>query len=149
MNNKVKLILISIFAVFILGAVILSPLNIFSNNNTSTHNVNSTQAIEIVLNQPNATDYYNQHFRISELRVNNTTLVYGNVPNMNNIKIATDEPIWKVNIMERTCACSGIQPLYVIEGYVSATSGQCLNLSTKEVSEAEFPMSTCASTLCH
>lgn len=133
--------IIIILALIGLGYHFLTP----SDNNK----INSTQAIKNVLNDSQAAAYYKQHFHKSQLRVNNTTLVSGNVPNTKNVALSSNELIWKVNIMERDCACSGIRPLYVIEGYVSAQSGQCLNISTKKVNETAYPISTCASTLCH
>lgn len=106
--------------------------------------VSGEEATEIVLSQPNISVYYSSVFRVEEWRVTTTTLV-DKSPDGN----SSDEGVWKVDIMERTCACSGVKPLNVIEGYVSADDGELFEVYTKSVSESEYDKKTCSSTSCH
>ena len=113
------------------------------------YDVSSLQAHRIVMNDSNASTYYRTYFHVQDWRVNRTTIVNGNIPDMYGMPITPEEDIWKVQVMERTCACAGIKPIYVIEGYVSTDSGEVFNISTKKVLETSYDASTCASTACH
>lgn len=113
------------------------------------YDVSSLQAHRIVMNDSNASTYYRTYFHVQDWRVNRTTIVNGNIPDMHGMPITPEEDIWKVQVMERTCACAGIKPIYVIEGYVSTDSGEVFNISTKKVLETSYDASTCASTACH
>ncbi len=113
------------------------------------YDVSSLQAHRIVMNDINASTYYRTYFHVQDWRVNRTTIVNGNIPDMYGMLIMPEEDIWKVQVMERTCACAGIKPIYVIEGYVSTDSGEVFNISTKKVLETSYDASTCASTACH
>lgn len=113
------------------------------------YDVSSLQAHRIVMNDSNVSTYYRTYFHVQDWRVNRTTIVNGNIPDMNGMPITPEEDIWKVQVMERTCACAGIKPIYVIEGYVSTDSGEIFNISTKKVMETSYDASTCASTACH
>ncbi|WP_333787344.1 hypothetical protein [Methanomethylovorans sp.] len=113
------------------------------------YDVSSLQAHRIVMNDSNASTYYRTYFHVQDWRVNRTTIVNGNIPDMYGMLIMPEEDIWKVQVMERTCACAGIKPIYVIEGYVSTDSGEVFNISTKKVLETSYDASTCASTACH
>lgn len=113
------------------------------------YDVSSLQAHRIVMNDINASTYYRTYFHVQDWRVNRTTIVNGNIPDMYGMPITPEEDIWKVQVMERTCACAGIKPIYVIEGYVSTDSGEVFNISTKKVLETSYDASTCASTACH
>ncbi|MBC7086380.1 MAG: hypothetical protein H5T43_08505 [Methanomethylovorans sp.] len=107
------------------------------------------QAQLIVLNDSNVSLYYKNYFHVEDWRVNRTTIVDGKIPDMNGTYIKPEEDVWKVEIMERSCACFGIKPIYVIEGYVSTQTGNIFNISTKKVMETSYDASTCASTQCH
>lgn len=113
------------------------------------YDVSSLQAHRIVMNDSNASTYYITYFHVQDWRVNRTTIVNGNIPDMHGMPITPEEDIWKVQVMERTCACAGIKPIHVIEGYVSTDSGEVFNISTKKVLETSYDASTCASTACH
>lgn len=120
-----------------------------SSQHEEDHNISSVQARMIVMNDSNISMYYNTYFHVQDWRVNRTTIVNGNIPNMYGKPITPEEDVWKVEVMERTCACAGIKPIYVIEGYVSTDTGEIFNISTKKVSETSYDASTCASTACH
>lgn len=101
------------------------------------------------MNDSNASIYYRTYFHVQDWRVNRTTIVNENIPDMYGMPITPEEDVWKVQVMERTCACSGIQPIYVIEGYVSTDSGEVFNITTKKVLETSYDASTCSTTACH
>ena len=92
-------------------------------------------------------EYMSGNFKKPELRGNKTMLVLGF--ETNNSALQEDETYWKVEMMERNCACSGIKPLYVVESYVSAYTGEIANLTTGSVLESQYEKETCASTACH
>ncbi len=108
--------------------------------------INESQAIEIVKQDPAAMEYMSGNFKRLDLRGNKTTLVQGF--ETNNSALQEDETYWKVEMMERTCSCSGIKSLYVVESYVSAYTGEIANLTTGMVSESLYEKETCATT-CH
>ncbi|WP_370575765.1 hypothetical protein [Methanomethylovorans sp.] len=120
-----------------------------SSQHENDHNISSIQARMIMMNDSNTSTYYNTYFHVQDWRVNRTTIVNGKIPNMYGTPITPEEDVWKVEVMERTCACAGIKPIYVIEGYVSTDTGEIFNISTKKVSETSYDASTCASTACH
>ena len=109
--------------------------------------VNASQAIEIVKQDPVAIKYMSENFSRPEWRGNKTALVQGF--ETNNSALQEDETYWKVEMMERNCACSGIKSLYVVESYVSPYTGEIANLTTGEVLESNYEKETCASTACH
>ena len=109
--------------------------------------INASQAIEIVKQDPNAMTYLSENFKWPERRGNKTTLVQGF--ETNNSTLQENETYWKVELMERNCACSGIKSLYVVESYVSPYTGELANLTTGMVSESLYEKETCASTACH
>jgi len=109
--------------------------------------INASQAIEIVKQDPVAVEYMSENFSRPEWRGNKTALVQGF--ETNNSALQEDETYWKVEMMERNCACSGIKSLYVVESYVSPYTGEIANLTTGEVLESNYEKETCASTACH
>lgn len=109
--------------------------------------INASQAIEIVKQDPVAVEYMSENFNRPEWRGNKTALVQGF--ETNNSALQEDETYWKVEMMERNCACSGIKSLYVVESYVSPYTGEIANLTTGEVLESNYEKETCASTACH
>ncbi|WP_342306012.1 hypothetical protein [Methanolobus sp. ZRKC5] len=111
---------------------------------TKDPGINASHAIEIVMNDPDAAAYYSSNFEVEDWRVTSTSLIE-NAPDYT----ALEGRVWKVEIMERSCACSTIKDLYVIEGYVSASNGELLEVSTKSVLESEYDKKTCSSTSCH
>jgi len=82
-------------------------------------------------------------------RVVRATLIHESLYDLNGSKVLEGENIWKVEILERTCACSSISNLYVVEGYVSASTGEILRIEKKLVSEINYDKATCSNTVCH
>ncbi|MFP4655089.1 MAG: hypothetical protein ACLFMM_05360 [Methanohalobium sp.] len=111
--------------------------------------VNASQAIGIVINNTSASDYLSENFNNPDWRVVTASLEPGTVYNLNGTPNQNETNFWKVETMERTCACSGVDDLYVVEGYVSANTGELLEVSTKTVSERNYDKRTCATTSCH
>ena len=111
--------------------------------------VNASHAIGIVTNNTSASDYLSKNFDNPDWRVVTATLESGTVYNLNGTPNQNETIVWKVEAMERTCACSGVDDLYVIEGYVSADTGELLEISAKTVSERNYDKKTCATTSCH
>ena len=109
--------------------------------------INASQAIEIVKQDPVAVEYMSENFSRPEWRGNKTALVQGF--ETNNSALQENETYWKVEMMERNCACSGIKSLYVVESYVSPYTGEIANLTTGMFSESLYEKETCTSTTCH
>ncbi len=109
--------------------------------------INASKAIEIVKQDPVAVEYMSENFKMPEWRGNRTVLVRGF--ETNNSALQENDTYWKVEMMERNCACSGIKSLYVVESYVSPYTGEIANLTTGMVSESNYEKETCASTACH
>ncbi|WP_340819392.1 hypothetical protein [Methanolobus sp. WCC4] len=141
MDKRIPMLIAGLVVVVFVGMagayVLLDP------GDAST-SISGSQAIGIVMSNPNASEYYSQYFKVPDRRVNATTLVDSSPDGS-----TSEEGIWKVEIMERTCYCSGVKDLYVIEGYVSASDGEIFEISTGEVSESEYDKKTCSSTSCH
>ena len=106
--------------------------------------ISSAEAIGVVENDSMAMEYSGSHFKVEEWRVTSTDLV-DSVPN----GTVQEDGIWRVRIMERSCACSGVKDLFVIEAYVSVDTGELLMIETKSVLESEYDKKTCSSTSCH
>jgi hypothetical protein len=109
--------------------------------------INASQAIEIVKQDPVTVEYMSENFKRPEWGGNKTMLIQGF--ETNNSALEENETYWKVEMMERNCACSGIKSLYVVESYVSPYTGEIANLTTGMVSESNYEKETCASTACH
>ncbi len=142
-------IAVTAFIILLVGGSIIAIVDIQPLMQENKYNINSSQAQRILLNDSNVSTYYRTYFHVQDWRVNRTTIANGSIPNMYGRPIIPKEDVWKVEIMERTCACAGIKPIYVIEGYISTNSGEVFNTSTKKVSENSYDASTCASTACH
>jgi hypothetical protein len=111
--------------------------------------INESKAIEIVSQDPVAEKYFSEKFKHADWRVERATLINETQIDLNNT-IPEGEQLWKVEMMERTCACSGIKDLYVIEGYVSPYTGDIMaNITTGLVQETQYDNKTCATTVCH
>lgn len=111
-------------------------------------NFNGSQAVEITMNDSVASDYMSRYFMEPDWRVTRTTLVQ-ETPYDQNGTAMQQSNVWKVEIMERSCACQKISDLYVLEGYVSADTGEVLEVSKMKVSERNYDKQTCATTVCH
>ncbi len=112
-------------------------------------NVSASRAIQTVVNDSNASAYISENFRVPEWRVVRTTLIRHSTYDLNGTAVQEGEDVWKIELMERNCACAGVNSLYVIEGYVSAETGELLDVSTKITSESGYEKATCSSTACH
>jgi hypothetical protein len=146
-SKTLAMLVVAALIILLIGVgivVVLQP-----SQNEREYNINSLQAQGIVLNDSNVSMYYKTYFHVQDWRVNRTTIVNGNIPDMYGTPITPEEDVWKVELMERSCACAGIKPIYVIEGYVSTDTGEVFNTTTKKVQENEYDASTCASTACH
>lgn len=139
---KSRPLLIAVLAVVVCAGIVGAYILLVPDD--SKMPVSDSQAIGILMNNSSASEYYSQYYKVSDWRVNATTLVNSS-PNGS----TSDNGVWKVDIMERDCACSGVKELYVIEGYVSASDGELFEVSTKHVSESEYDKKTCSSTSCH
>jgi len=111
-------------------------------------NFNSSQAVKITMNDSVASAYMSHYFKEPDWRITRTTFVQ-ETPYDQNGTAMQGYDIWKVEIMERSCACQKISDLYVLEGYVSADTGEVLEISKQKVSEREYDKQTCATTVCH
>lgn len=141
------MIAVAVFIITLVGVSILVMQ--YPPQTEKEYDISSLQAHRIVMNDSNVSTYYRTYFHVQDWRVNRTTIVNGSIPDMYGMPITPEEDVWKVQVMERTCACAGIKPIYVIEGYVSTDSGEVFNISTKKVLETSYDASTCASTACH
>lgn len=112
-------------------------------------NVSSSQAISIVKSDANASTFIEKNFKVSDWRVQKTTFVESSKDNLKNNTPYEAESVWKIEIMERTCACPSPSTLYVVEGYVDADNGNLINVTTMKASEKDYEKKTCASTSCH
>jgi hypothetical protein len=140
--EKNKINVIAALVVLILVGVV-GAYSYLGSDSVDTE-VSSSEAVAIVENEPMAINYSEDYFHVEEWRVTSTDLV-DSVPNGK----AQDNSVWRVRMMERSCACSGIKNLYVIEGFVSSSTGELLSIETKSVLESEYDKKTCSSTSCH
>ncbi len=111
--------------------------------------VDASHAVKIVLDNSSAGEYISEHYSMPDWRVLRVTLVSDTIYDLNGTALTEGEAVWKVEVLERTCACSSVSDLYVLEGYVSADTGELLDVSTRLVPEYKYEKETCASTACH
>lgn len=112
-------------------------------------NVSSSQAISIVESNANASAFIEKNFRVPSWRVVKTTFTYNTAGDPKNSVSHEVDRVWKVEMLERTCACPGPSTLYVVEGYVNADTGELINVNTMRASESDYEKGTCSSTSCH
>ena len=146
-NVAVVIILISVVSVIIAVSACIDFTDRQGEPEEPLIKINASQAIEIVKQDPAAVEYMSENFKRPEWRGNKTVLVQGF--GTNNSALQEDETYWKVEMMERNCACSGIKSLYVVESYVSPYTGEIANVTIGMVSESNYEKETCASTACH
>ncbi|AKB24455.1 hypothetical protein MSMTP_0986 [Methanosarcina sp. MTP4] len=111
--------------------------------------VDASDAVKIVLDNSSAREYISGYYSVPDWRVLRVTLVSGATYDLNGTELDGGEAVWKVEVLERTCACSSVSDLYVLEGYVSADTGELLDVSTRLVPEYKYEKATCSSTVCH
>ncbi|MGP8323126.1 MAG: hypothetical protein ACT6FG_03940 [Methanosarcinaceae archaeon] len=141
----VVLLLITI----VVGAIFLNNSNKSVNEIEPLTWINASCAIIIVANNSSSVAYMSSNFKVPDWRVIRATMVENTTYDINGSIIQKGDNFWKIEIMERSCACSGVKNLYVIEGHVSADTGELIHLSTKSISESKYDKVTCASTECH
>jgi len=109
--------------------------------------ISEAEAISLVSNNSNASEYMSTYFSTPEWGISRAGLIdpSDDLPP----GITSNDLLWKVELMERSCACSGVKDLYLVEGYVSSSSGEVLDVKTMSVLESEYDKKTCASTACH
>lgn len=146
---------------FILGAVViivnLGAIGVFYANSYSQQednselslNISGSHAVEIVVNDSSAAAFISENYKYPDWRVVRTTLIQDTLYDIDGSILQEGNNTWKVEIMERPCACSAIKDLYVVEGYVSADTGDLLFVANRRVSESKYEKATCSSTQCH
>ena len=135
-----------------LGAIGIFYANSYSQQEDNPElnlNISGSHAVEIVVNDSGVATFISLNYKYPQWRVVRTTLIQDTLYNINGSILQEGSNTWKVEILERPCACSNIKDLYVVEGYVSADTGELLDVSKKTVSEAKYEKTTCSSTSCH
>lgn len=131
------------------GAVFVNNSHQSVNNTEPLTRINASSAIQIVGNNSSAVAYMSSNFKVPDRRVVRATMVENSTYDINGSIIQEGNNFWKIEMMERSCACAGVKNLYVVEGHVSPVTGELIHLSTKSVSESKYDKATCASTDCH
>ncbi|WP_406660015.1 hypothetical protein V7O66_09205 [Methanolobus sp. ZRKC3] len=109
--------------------------------------MSESQAIALVMNNSSASEYMSVYFTTPEWRVSHATLIESS--NESSDVSNEEDTVWKVELMERSCACSTVKDLYVVEAYVSPRSGEIFDVKTMAVLESEYDKKTCSTTACH
>jgi len=117
-----------ILGVFLFGYIITT--GCIDSNHQQNLTINESQAINITQMNQTTQDYFSDYFINEEWRLVRATLLNETSQNVNNSTYQGEFPVWKVEMMERTCACNSIKKLHVIEGYVSPYTGEVFNVST-------------------
>lgn len=138
-----------VFITIIVGAVFVNNSHQPINGTEPLTRINASCAIKIVANNSSAVAYMSSNFKVPDWRVVRATMVENTTYDINGSIIQEGNNFWKIEMMERSCACSGVKNLYVVEGHVSPDTGELIHLSTKSVSESKYDKATCASTDCH
>ncbi len=153
-KSKFPVVLLGFLVLLILvGGIYLGMVHL-KDQNPGGLNVSSSRAVNLVENYPSAVAYMSDNFRVSSWRATKTTLIQraellNSTPEDFDSSAAYGDQIWKVEIMERTCACPAPNELYVVEGYVDASTGNILHVKTMTALEKNYERETCASTACH
>jgi hypothetical protein len=136
-----------VLGVILFGYIITA--GCIDSNHQQNLKINESQAINITQMNQTTQDYFSDNFINEEWRLVRATLLNETSQNVNNSTYQGEFPVWKVEMMERTCACNSIKKLHVIEGYVSPYSGEVFNVSTGMVLETQYDIQSCASLDCH
>lgn len=136
-----------VLGVILFGYIITA--GCIDSNHQQNLTINESQAINITQMNQTTQDYFSDNFINEEWRLVRATLLNETSQNVNNSTYQGEFPVWKVEMMERTCACNSIKKLHVIEGYVSPYSGEVFNVSTGMVLETQYDIQSCASLDCH
>ena len=144
MNRQDRMPLITL--VLLISIIVIVAGCVTVSDQKKEMRVNASQAVEIIKLNGSAEQYYSEHYKHPEWRGERAILI--NDTSMTEDCVHEELPYWQVEIMERTCACSGIKNLYVIEGHVSPFTGEITNLTTGQVLESTYDNTTCT-TKCH
>lgn len=136
-----------VLGVILFGYIITA--GCIDSNHQQNLTINESQAINITQMNQTTQDYFSDNFINEEWRLVRATLLNETSQNVNNSTYQGEFPVWKVEMMERTCACNSIKKLHVIEGYVSPYTGEVFNVSTGMVLETQYDIQSCASLDCH
>lgn len=136
-----------VLGVILFGYIITA--GCIDSNHQQDLTINESQAINITQMNQTTQDYFSDNFINEEWRLVRATLLNETSQNVNNSTYQGEFPVWKVEMMERTCACNSIKKLHVIEGYVSPYTGEIFNVSTGMVLETQYDIQSCASLDCH
>lgn len=146
MNRQDRTAVLGVIALIGIIAVVTAVVNVSGHDKEKSATlINATRAIAITAQNQSAKEYIETNFKVPEWRVVKTTLLNDSSGN----NVGKGGPVWKVEMMERSCACSSIKDLYVIESYISADTGNIINLTTGPVLESHYDKATCATTTCH
>jgi hypothetical protein len=137
----------------LLGGIYLGMVHLKAQN-PGGMNVSSSGAVNMIENDPAAAAFISDNFKVSSWRATKTTLIQraeflNSTQDDPDSSAAHGDQVWKVEIMERTCACPAPNELYVVEGYVDADTGNILYVKTMKAPEKNYEKETCASTACH
>ena len=108
------------------------------------YKINASEAEFIVSNDSIAKGYMSENFEQPKWRAIDISMLVNSTLDFNG-----SDYLWDVKIMERTCSCSSVKELYVIEGLVSPITGEIINITTGLVMESNYDKQMCASTICH
>ncbi|MDP2217560.1 MAG: hypothetical protein Q8J68_09765 [Methanolobus sp.] len=137
----------------LLGGIYLGMVHLKAQNPGGL-NVSSSRAVNMIETNPAAAAFISDNFKVSSWRATKTTLIQraeflNSTQDDPDSNAAYGDRVWKVEIMERTCACPAPNELYVVEGYVDADTGNILYVKTMKAPEKNYEKETCASTACH
>ncbi|AFV24302.1 hypothetical protein Mpsy_2096 [Methanolobus psychrophilus R15] len=153
-KSRFPAVLLGVLVILLLlGGIYLGMVHLKAQN-PGGMNVSSSRAVNMIKNDSAAAAFISDNFKVSSWRATKTTLIQGaeflnstqDDPDSN---AAYGDRVWKVEIMERTCACPAPSELYVVEGYVDADTGHVLYVKTMTAPEKNYEKETCASTACH
>ncbi|MGP8321057.1 MAG: hypothetical protein ACT6FE_01835 [Methanosarcinaceae archaeon] len=152
MNRKQLFVIQAVFLLFItiiVGAIFVNDFYKTTNDTKPLTRINASCAIKIVANNSSAVAYMSDNFKMPDWRIVRASMAKNTTYDINGSIMHEGNDYWKIEMMERSCACSGIKDLYVVEGHVSPDTGELILISTKSISESKYDKATCASTECH
>ena len=140
--------IMKIFLVICMIVVVVIIVNFTGQQESGevVYEINASEAEFIISQDQIAQDYMSENFEIPEWRAVSVSLLMNSTDELEDNKTY---PLWDVKIMERTCACNSIKDLYVIEGQVSPTTGEIIDITAGLVLESKYDKQMCASTICH
>ena len=110
MNRQQLFIIPAAFLLFItiiVGAVFVNNSHQSINDTEPLTRINASCAIKIVANNSSAVAYMSSNFKVPDWRVVRATMVENTTYDINGSIIQEGNNFWKIEMMERSCACSG------------------------------------------